>query len=72
MHLGDDVRGADAAVWRRASFGPMGHHFAATPPLLAVEVSGRDEREPALRAKAQWYSMPARPSCGSCWSTSAA
>jgi Uma2 family endonuclease len=55
MHLGDDVRGADAAVWRRESFGPLGHHFATTPPVLAVEVSGRDEREPALRAKVRWY-----------------
>lgn len=25
------------------------------PPILAVEVGGREEGEPELRAKAQWY-----------------
>jgi len=55
MKLGDDARGADAAVWRRDALGPIGGKFARVPPILAVEVEGRDEREPELREKARWY-----------------
>ena len=55
MKLGDDTRGADAAVWRRTALGTISGHVARVPPILAVEVEGRDEREPALRAKAEWY-----------------
>lgn len=55
MKLGDDTRGADAAVWRRATLGPIAGNVARVPPILAVEVEGRDEREPELRAKAEWY-----------------
>jgi Uma2 family endonuclease len=54
MLLGGDVRGADAAIWRRADAGqPTG--FRRTPPLLAVEVAGQDEGETALREKTRWY-----------------
>jgi Uma2 family endonuclease len=55
MLLGRDTRGAEAAVWRREVLGPISSKFARVPPLLAVEVSGRDEQEPELRAKAAWY-----------------
>jgi Uma2 family endonuclease len=55
MVLGPDVRAADAAVWRRDAVGPMSHQFHRTPPILAVEVSGRDEGEAELRDKARWY-----------------
>jgi Uma2 family endonuclease len=55
MILRDGVRGADAAIWRRAALGPAHGGFARVPPTLAVEVSGRDEAETALRAKARWY-----------------
>jgi Uma2 family endonuclease len=53
--LGDDARGADAAVWRRETIGPIESKFVRVPPILAVEVAGRDEGEVELRAKAQWY-----------------
>ena len=46
---------ADVAVWRRADTrrGDPGLRFV--PPVLAVEVTGRDESERALRDKARWY-----------------
>jgi Uma2 family endonuclease len=48
------TRAAAAAIWRRAAVGrDAGLRFV--PPVLAVEVAGRDEREPALRDKARWY-----------------
>ena len=53
MKLADDVRGADGAVFRRADGLPTGHEVARVPPVLAIEVSGRDP-EP-LDEKAQWY-----------------
>jgi Uma2 family endonuclease len=55
MLLGGDVRGADAAVWRRDALGPLGTGFARVEPILAVEVEGQDEREAKLREKARWY-----------------
>src|SRR5207249_11430519 len=55
MRLGDDSRGADAAIWRRAHEGAYHGGFRRVPPVLAVEVAGRDEREPELRDKARWY-----------------
>ena len=55
MLLGGDVRGADAAVWRRDAAAPATHTLRRTPPVLAVEVAGRDEGEPELREKAGWY-----------------
>ena len=55
VHLGGDTRGADAAIFRRADLGPRTGGFRTVPPLLAVEVAGRDERERELRDKAGWY-----------------
>jgi len=55
MHLGDDSRGADAAIWRRAREDTYTGGFRRVPPVLAVEVAGRDEREPQLREKSRWY-----------------
>jgi len=53
--LRDDVRAADAAIWRRANARPASPGVARVPPLLAVEVGGRDEGEAELRQKARWY-----------------
>jgi Uma2 family endonuclease len=55
MVLGGEMRGADAAVWRRAELGPHTGGFRRVPPVLAVEVAGQDEGEPELRVKAGWY-----------------
>lgn len=55
MILGGEVRAADAAVWLRASAGPRTGGYRRTPPVLAVEIAGRDDEEAALRAKARWY-----------------
>ena len=55
MHNGGDTRGAAAAIFRRADLGPRTGGFRTVPPLLAVEVAGRDERERELRDKAGWY-----------------
>lgn len=55
MQLGEDIRGADAAVWRRAALDPKDAGVARVAPLLAVEVCGRRETERRLREKARWY-----------------
>ena len=55
MLLGGDVRAAEAAVWEWARVGRLTDHYLRVPPVLAVEVAGREENEPALRAKARWY-----------------
>jgi Uma2 family endonuclease len=55
MKLGNDVRAADAAVWRRADVGTPTGHVQHVPPVLAVEVAGTDEGEVELLQKAQWY-----------------
>ncbi len=55
MILGEDVRGADAAIWRRADLPPLHGGFHRVPPVLAVEVAGRDDTESVLRDKAAWY-----------------
>lgn len=55
MKLGDDIRAADAAIWRRADVGPSIGRLRHAPPALAVEVAGQDEDEATLRAKAAWY-----------------
>jgi len=54
MKLGDDVRGADAAIWR-ATGEAADHTFERTAPLLAVEVMGRDDTLAILEEKAAWY-----------------
>jgi len=53
--LGGEVRGADAAVWRRADAGPRTGGYRRSAPILAVEVAGRDEGEVELLGKARWY-----------------
>lgn len=55
MVLGGDVRGADAAVWRRSALGARTGGFRRVAPVLAAEVAGRDEGEPELFGKAEWY-----------------
>jgi len=53
--LRDDVRAADAAIWRRAEARPASPGVSRVPPLLAAEVGGRDEGARELREKARWY-----------------
>jgi Uma2 family endonuclease len=53
--LDGEARGADAAVWRRASLPARTGGFRTVAPILAVEVGGLDEGEPQLREKARWY-----------------
>jgi Uma2 family endonuclease len=55
MALGKDKRGADVAVWLRSQVPVLTGGFLRVPPILAVEVSGRDEDEAALTKKARWY-----------------
>ncbi len=55
MKLDEDVRGADVAVWRRAAVGRLDSKFARVPPILAVEIAGRDDTLELLRDKARWY-----------------
>jgi len=55
MLLGDDARGADGAIWRRADVGAIPAGLFRVPPVLAAEVAGRDEGETQLRDKARWY-----------------
>ena len=55
MILGGDTRGADGAVWRRGDIGERTGGYRRVPPVLAVEVAGRDEDESTLRDKAAWY-----------------
>jgi len=55
MLLDGDVRGADAAVWRRVDLDGAGSGFPRVPPVLVVEVAGQDEAEAKLRDKAKWY-----------------
>jgi Uma2 family endonuclease len=54
MLLEGEVRGADAAIWRRADVGGS-KGFRRVPPVLAVEIAGEHEREPDLEAKVSWY-----------------
>lgn len=55
VSFGRDKRGIGVALWRRGDLGAPSWGFAQVPPLLAVEVAGRDDREPYLREKAAWY-----------------
>jgi len=55
MLLGHDVRGAEAGVWRRDDPGRLTGGSMRVPPILAVEVAGREEGERELRTKARWY-----------------
>src|SRR5262245_7878991 len=51
MRLAGATRAADAAIWRRADLGAYTGGLRRTPPVLAVEVAGRDESEALLREK---------------------
>ena len=54
--FGNDARGAEAAVWHRDMLGSTETDaFVRVPPILAVEVAGRQEGERTLRAKGRWY-----------------
>ena len=53
--LDGEVRGAEAAVWRRESRSQYTGGYVRVPPILAVEVAGRPEGRAVLRAKARWY-----------------
>lgn len=55
MLLGGEVRAADAAVWRAADLGPRTGGFPRVAPVLAVEISGKDEDLDQLTDKARWY-----------------
>jgi Uma2 family endonuclease len=55
MMLGDVVRGADAAIWRVRDVGPSAPGFHRTPPVLAIEIAGKDEPAEGLLEKAVWY-----------------
>ena len=55
MHLGGESRGADAAIWLRSTVPAQTGKFRRVPPLLAVEIAGRDDTEATLREKAKWY-----------------
>jgi Uma2 family endonuclease len=55
MRLLGAVRAADAAIRRREKVGRSSGRLQTVPPVLAMEVSGEDETEDALREKALWY-----------------
>jgi Uma2 family endonuclease len=55
MVLDGDARGADAAVFARERIDPNDRRYARVPPVLAVEIEGREEGERELREKAAWY-----------------
>lgn len=55
MKLGEDIRAADAAIWRRDQVGPAVGRLRHAAPVLALEVAGQDEDEPVFREKARWY-----------------
>jgi Uma2 family endonuclease len=55
MYLDGEVRGADAAIWRRADVEPRSGRYRRVAPVLAVEVAGTDEGEAELRPKVRWY-----------------
>ena len=55
IRLGEDTRGADAAIWRRVDMNVRDPGLARGTPILAAEVAGRYEGRAALREKARWY-----------------
>ncbi|PYM12503.1 MAG: hypothetical protein DMD81_23825 [Candidatus Rokuibacteriota bacterium] len=55
MILGQDVRAADACVYRVADAGPYTGGLRRVPPVLAVEVAGKDEPVDLVLEKAAWY-----------------
>lgn len=56
MKLGGEVRGADAAVWRKSDLPAQNTGgFRRVPPILAVEIAGKDDAIELLEAKTLWY-----------------
>ncbi len=55
MKLGGEVRAADAALWRETDLSGRSGGLQRVPPVLAVEVAGRDDTIGMLRDKADWY-----------------
>ena len=55
VRLGEDTRGADAAVWRRTDVNAREPGLPRGTPILAAEVAGRYEGKAALREKGRWY-----------------
>jgi Uma2 family endonuclease len=55
IQLGGEIRGADAAVWRRGDLGTYEGGLRRVAPVLAVEVAGKYDTEAQLREKAAWY-----------------
>lgn len=55
MRLRGQTRAADAAVWRRSDVRERTGGLRHQPPVLAVEVAGRDDTEDHLLDKARWY-----------------
>jgi Uma2 family endonuclease len=53
--FGQDVRGVDASLFRRADVGPYTGGLRRVPPVLAIEVAGKDESAPLQLDKAAWY-----------------
>src|SRR5262245_12421896 len=53
--LGSNVRAADAALFRRDDTGPYTGGLRRVPPVLAVEVAGKDEALDRLLDKAREY-----------------
>jgi SAM-dependent methyltransferase len=49
------ARPADAAIWRRGDLEAYVGGLRRVPPVLAVEVAGKDDTEDELREKAAWY-----------------
>ena len=55
MQLGGEIRAADVAVWRADTLPQRTGGYRKVPPVLAVEIAGRDEGEAELTDKARWY-----------------
>jgi Uma2 family endonuclease len=53
--FGQDVRAVDASLFRRADVGPYTGGLRRVPPVLAVEVAGKDEPPQLQLDKAAWY-----------------
>jgi Uma2 family endonuclease len=53
--FGRDVRAVDAALFRRSDVGPSTGGLRRVPPVLAVEVAGKDEPLQLLLDKARRY-----------------
>jgi Uma2 family endonuclease len=55
MLLKREVRAADVGVWTREDYGSFDMRLRRKPPVVAVEVLGRDDSESYVRKKTRWY-----------------